>query len=71
MSTLIRELQISQFLDSFLPDTQTLEWQETIYDDSEYTTDSKSHTQPVLHFIHKFSDPHIYLKLLPKDTLSC
>ena len=36
------------------------EWQETVPEDSEYTTDSKSHTQPVQNFIHKFSDPHIY-----------
>jgi len=66
----MKELHISHFLDSFLPDIQTLELQETISEDSEYTTDSKSHTQPVQHFIHKFSDPHIYLKLLLKGTFS-
>jgi hypothetical protein len=36
------------------------EWQETIPEDSDYTTDSKKHTQPVQHFIHKFSD-HIFI----------
>jgi hypothetical protein len=45
-------------------------WQQTIPEDSEYTTDSKSHTQPVQHFIRKFSDPHIYLKLLLKDSVA-